>query len=245
MASSLCWGLSSMKDTNDINGGPFARREDARHGQLSTPSRVRPFRRSTGPAHALRRAGPHSCAAAAADTPCGMPSSRNRASRSQANGHRSGTRLPRDRRSASGFLRSEMVSTVAWLPSAKVSGSSSTTGTAGTWVRSEGAFGSDTRGRSAREGLARPARPSRSALCRWRRWATAQRRAIWLAERPSVKASWGAPPGRRTSSSGSWKAPYPAKARFWATRYRTSPFTTHKRWSASPSPCPQDWSETQ
>src|SRR5476649_181559 len=48
-----------------------------------------------------------------------------------------------------------MVSTVAWLPSDRVSGSSSTTGRAGSWVRTLGTLGAmGRRGRSERDGLA-------------------------------------------------------------------------------------------
>src|ERR1700744_1414958 len=84
-------------------------------------------------------------------------------------------------------IRSEMVSTVAKLPSANCRGSSSTTGGGGTWVRIDGALGTETRGRSAREGLARPARPSRCTLPITALRVTPPRaRAIWLAESPSV-----------------------------------------------------------
>src|SRR5437764_210166 len=52
-----------------------------------------------------------------------------------------------------------MVSTVAWLPSSMVSGSSSTTGAAGTWLRTLGPFGAVRRGRCrVREWRARPSR---------------------------------------------------------------------------------------
>src|SRR6185369_11524970 len=86
-------------------------------------------------------------------------------------------------------MRSLMVSTVAWLPSSSCSGSSSTTGAAGTWLRTLGTLGAmGRRGRSLREGLARPARPRRCTLpITALRVTPPSTRAIWLADRPSVQ----------------------------------------------------------
>src|SRR5258708_10358423 len=85
-------------------------------------------------------------------------------------------------------MRSLIVSTVAWLPSSNCSGSSSTTGAAWTWLLTLGALGAiGMRGRSLREGLARPARPSRCTLpITALRVTPPKARAIWLADRPSV-----------------------------------------------------------
>src|ERR1700733_8633914 len=86
-------------------------------------------------------------------------------------------------------MRSLIVSTVAKFPSSRTMGASSTTGGSGACTRmvTFGVMGR--RGRSLRDGLARPASPRRGALPMTALRVTPPRtRAIWLAERPSVQS---------------------------------------------------------
>src|SRR3984885_167451 len=86
-------------------------------------------------------------------------------------------------------MRSLIVSTVAKFPSSRTMGASSTTGGSGACTRmvTFGVMGR--RGRSLRDGLARPASPRRCTLPMTALRVTPPRtRAIWLAERPSVQS---------------------------------------------------------
>ena len=140
-------------------------------------------------------------------------------------------------------MRSEMVSTVAKLPSSSCSGSSSTTGAAGTWARSEGALGDmETRGRSAarRAGPARQAQPvdladhgiagdpAQGAGDLAGRQAFGPKRLELL--NPVVG------PVHRVHGKLLARQAHSLRA----TRYRTAAQGTNKRWRGSPSPCPQD-----
>src|SRR3569833_3141213 len=145
-------------------------------------------------------------------------------------------------------MRSLMVSTVAWLPSARVTGSSSTTGAAGTWARTVGVLcATGSRGRAEREGLARPARPSRGTLPITALRVTPPRaRAIWLAERPSVHNVLSC----STRSSDQFicvmaLAPaYPGPSLSPpVTRYSSATLTPYKHYGYHPSPCPHEFRE--
>src|SRR6202789_688074 len=144
-------------------------------------------------------------------------------------------------------MRSEMVSTVAKLPSASCSGSSSTTGGGGTWVRIEGALGTETRGRSLRDGLARPARPSRWTLPITALRVTPPRaRAIWLAERPSVHKFLSC----STRSSDQFACVMAlllvaGRVHFNppVTKYSSPAFVSHKLCGTVTSPCPNELGE--
>src|SRR5207253_9488333 len=114
---------------------------------------------------------------------------------------------------------------------------SSTIGAGGTYERID-TFGADgRRGRSLRDGLARPARPRRCTLPITALRVTPPRaRAIWLAESPSVQRFLSC----STRSSVQLSCVILGSPQASATRYRINRIETHKGYAWDTTCCPHD-----